>query len=337
MANTKKPAKAVKKKTTSTKLTKKEVKPIPKKGMTLLGRLRPRSGHRSFRMEKAIQLDKKSIAPAPKLFIKALQILKTNWRLFTGIIVIYIILDLILVGGITGASNLSSLKSDMNSVFMGNFSKLSTGLTLFTVLVGSIGSGGTNAGAGAYQTILLLLISVILIWTLRQVYSQNVVGIKDAYYQGVYPLIPFVLVLLVVSVELLPFIIGASLYSLVVGGGIATDWIERIITGLISLTLAFTSVYMLCSSLFALYIVTLPNMRPMQALRSARELVRFRRWVVLRKLIFLPFVLLLIGAIIMLPILMYITAAAWVIFFILTMLTIAVIHSYMYALYRELL
>ena len=61
--------------------------------------------------------------------------------------------------------------------------------------------------------------------------------------------------------------------------------------------------------MFALYIVTLPDMTPMKALRSARELVRYRRWTVLRKVLFLPLMLLVVAAIIMVPIIILADAA----------------------------
>jgi hypothetical protein len=78
-------------------------------------------------------------------------------------------------------------------------------------------------------------------------------------------------------------------------------------------------------------------MTPMKALRSARELVRYRRWTVLRKVLWLPFVLLLAAALIMVPIIIWLTALAQWIFFLLTMFAVAAVHAYLYGLYRELL
>ena len=94
---------------------------------------------------------------------------------------------------------------------------------------------------------------------------------------------------------------------------------------------------MICSSLFALYIVTLPNVTPMKALRSARQLVLHRRFLVLRKILFMPLALLVLGAIIMIPLIIFLTFAAEWIFFLLSMFVLTVVHAYMYTLYRELL
>jgi hypothetical protein len=94
---------------------------------------------------------------------------------------------------------------------------------------------------------------------------------------------------------------------------------------------------MVTSSVFALYIVTLPNVTPMAALRSARDLVLHRRWLIMRKVLFLPVALLVIAAIIMVPVIILSPAVAEWLFFGLSMLALAVVHSYMYGLYRELI
>jgi DNA-binding helix-hairpin-helix protein with protein kinase domain len=101
--------------------------------------------------------------------------------------------------------------------------------------------------------------------------------------------------------------------------------------------LVLLSLYMVSSSLFALYIVALPDMTPMRALRSARQLALHRRWTILRKILFLPFSLLLLSGLIMLPFIVLVPAiAAWV-FLILSLFGWIVALTYMYLLYRELL
>ena len=75
----------------------------------------------------------------------------------------------------------------------------------------------------------------------------------------------------------------------------------------------------------------------MLALRSARDLVRNRRWTIMRKVLFLPVMLLILGLVVILPIIYISAAAAGIAFFVLTMIAVLLIHSYMYRLYRELL
>ncbi|HVC36446.1 MAG TPA: hypothetical protein VNE40_03335 [Candidatus Dormibacteraeota bacterium] len=266
---------------------------------------------------------------------KGLITIRQHKQLFGGIILINGILTVILVQGLA-STNVGSLKAQFDQAFSGHFGQLASSLSVFAILIGSSGNGSSGT-AGAYQFFLTLITSLAIIWTLRQVQNGTLVRIRDSYYKGIYPLVPFVLVLIVIGLQLLPLLIGAALYNLVMTNGIAVMVIEKIIWALLFFALALLSLYMLSSSLFALYIVTLPDMTPIKALRSARGLVRNRRWSVLRKILFLPLALLIGAAIIMLPAIIWLAAIAPWIFFLLTMFGLVVVHSYMYSLYRELL
>ncbi len=261
------------------------------------------------------------------------------WRykeLFLWLSVAYGLLNIILVRGFSGGTDVSQLKSDFSHVFHGDFSALASSLTVFVSLVSTSGNTSSATG-GAYQLFLVLIMSLATIYALRMSFAGNAIRLRDAFYQGMYPLVQFLLVLLVVAIQSLPFIIGATMYSVVVSTGIASDVGQQFLWAIGFAVLAGWSLYMLCSSLFALYIVTLPDMTPLKALRSARELVRFRRWPLIRKLVFLPLALLVAAAVIMLPVILLVPVVAQWLFFFLTMTGLVVAHAYMYTLYRELL
>lgn len=266
---------------------------------------------------------------------------RTLWehkRFFIILTLVYGVLNLVLVQGFAaGSTNVSTLKDTLGLVFTGHFGSLASSLSIFALLIGSSGNS-TSPTAGAYQLFLALITSLAIIWTLRQLLAGvQLKRVRDAYYRGVYPLIPFILVLLVIGLQLIPLLIGSTVYSQVISGGIAVYFVEKFIWALLYGLLALLSLYMLSSSLFALYIVTLPDMTPMKALRSARELVRHRRWTVLRKIVALPVILLFAAAIVMVPIIIWLTALAQWVFFLLTMFGLVAVHAYMYTLYRELL
>jgi hypothetical protein len=297
-------------------------------------RLKPPT-YKAFRLQKRIRHTVK----LPSVWRLTKQVAQTLWahrRLFVGIILVYGLLNLVLVRGLASNTDIGSLKSQLSQVFTGHFGSLISGLSIFAVLVSSAGNGSSQT-AGAYQLFLGLITSLAVIWALRQALSGTNVRIRDAYYRGMYPLIPFMLVLLVVILQLLPLVIGGGIYGIVLSSGIAVYTSEKLIFLLLFILLGLLSFYLITSSLFALYIVTLPDMTPIKALRTARQLVRHRRWTVLRKIICLPIILLIVAAIIMVPIIVVATALAQWIFFILTMFAVAAVHTYMYTLYRELL
>lgn len=263
-------------------------------------------------------------------------LLWTHKKLFIGITLIYGLLNLVLVQGFAATTDVASLKQQLNQIFTGNFGSLATSFSVFVVLVGSAGNGSSPT-AGAYQFFLGLIVSLAIIWALRQIYADTKIRIRDAYYNGMTPLVPFLLVLLVIGLQLLPMLIGSTLYSVIINNGIAVYMIEKLLWLGVFLALSLASLYMISSSTIALYIVTLPGMTPMKALRSARHLVKRRRWVVMRKLLFLPLILFIVTAIIMLPIIIFATPLAQWVFFLLTMFALTVIHTYIYNLYRELI
>ncbi len=259
--------------------------------------------------------------------------LRSNWKLFLGITLIYAILTILFVRGLSSAADVENLKKQ----FGDSIGPVGNGLLVFALLAKSSGSNASQV-AGVYQTMLAIIVSLAVIWALRQVFAGTPkIRIRDSFYRGMYPLVPVLLVLLVIGLQLLPMVVGASLYGTIVSQGIASGPAERSIFGFIALLLSAWSVFMIISSVFALYIAALPEMTPMNALRSARGLVRYRRWTVLRKLLLLPLCLLVTALAVMLPIILSAPAlASWALLF-LTMTGLPIAHAYIYTLYRELL
>ncbi|HKU18651.1 MAG TPA: hypothetical protein VJP80_05240 [Candidatus Saccharimonadales bacterium] len=293
--------------------------------------------YRSFRLRPRIKHK-----PAPhgvpsafRLFGTALGTLKRNWILFGGILLVYAVLEVALVQGVGSSSDLANIKQSLDGIFKGSFAHLSSGASLFLYLAGSQGS--TVAGGGAYQFILGLIVTLAIIWALREVWAGRKARIRESYYRGMHPLVPLVLVLVVILLQCIPLAVGAYLYSVVSTNGLAASAIEQVLWVLLFVGLAAVTLYMVCSSLFAVYIVCLPGMTPLQALRSARILAKRRRLLILRKLLFLPVAIVLIAAVLMIPIVLFATAAAPWLFFAFSIVLIGVGHSYMYALYRSLL
>lgn len=288
--------------------------------------------------------------PSPKLpnsYDIFKQSLKNLWRFkwfFIGLTTIYGILTVILVKGLSSNLQLPAIKNTLETL-RGSHAPLGDSFALFKYLLTNIGTTN-NAGGVAFQTLLLITFSLAIIWGLRQ--AQNLEAkakitranrprVKDSLYKGMYPLVPFILILLIISVELIPLVVGNSVYSSVINNGFTLSVMERVTWTLAFFILAVTSLYLLTTSLFALYIVTLPDMVPLKAMQTAGKLVRFRRWTVMRKIIFLPILLLLFIGLVMLPILIWVTVIAQWTFFVLTLFSLSLIHAYMYSLYRSLL
>jgi len=274
-----------------------------------------------------------------KLFCKCLLIIWGRKRLFLGILLVYFVASLVLVKGLSVTNNLQDTKSGLDELVSGGWDKVLTGAALFSVLISGLNNPATEVG-GAYQSILFVGASLAIIWALRQSLSQKKsykIQVRDAFYKGFYPIVPLLVVVVVMGIQMIPVAVANFLYSIMISGGLAVTALEKSLWLVLILMLLLLSVYMVCSSLFAVYIVTLPDIRPMQALRSARELVRFRRAMVIRRLIVLPLTLLFGVAVIVVPVIFLSPNIAEWLFFLLSMASLVVAHSYLYVLYRELL
>lgn len=269
-----------------------------------------------------------------RLTWRIFHIFKQFWKPLGGIVLVYLILNIIFASGVSNISNsFQTIKDDLNAGGGHNLWHAAGG---FASLLGSSGASGSSTGS-TLQSILFVLESLVIIWALRHLLSGQAISVKLAYYKAMAPLIPFLLVILVIIIQLLPMTIGGTVLAAVATSVFTNSGVATVISSLIFAALAIWSLYMVSASVFALYIVTLPDMQPRQALRSARDLVRFRRLAVLRKVFFMPLFLIIVMGIIIVPLIVYAPAIVPAVFYILSMLAILFIHTYLYNLYRGLL
>ena len=310
--------------------------PVSKPVIRDTPRVLAKSRYASFRLHRPIKPLQPKLSSGLVILKNSLRTLLAHKRVFLGLTLVYVILSLIFVRGFGQGVNIPQIKDSLNSLYEGKLGGPKTSALLFGVLVTS-GNTTANTDGGIYQSMLLIIMSLATIWALRQVLSGKKISVKDSFYKGLYPLVPFILVMMMVGIQLIPFALGGWIYTTVISGGIAVSALEIALWGSLVFLLIILSLYMVSSSLFALNIVTLPNMTPMRALRSARQLVQHRRWLVIRKILFLPFALLILAAIIMLPFIILLPVLAEWVFFAISLLGWIITISYMYSLYRELL
>jgi len=321
----------------SSKSTKRKVqaKTSPKKSANKKKAVKPASNQPAV-IEKSAPVIYAKLPSIYQIAKKSVDLIWENRKLFIAICITYGLLNLILVQGLASGTNIDSLKSEISKGFSGHLGSLASSVGVFAELLSSSGNSSSQT-AGAYQVFLFIVISLAVIWTLRQIVAGKKIRMRQAFYQGMNPLIPFILVVLMFCIQLIPLVIGSALYSLAISSGVAITLIEKILFIIIFALFLSWSFYLLSSTIFAVYIVTLPDMTPLKALRSAKQLVKKRRIVIIRKILGMPVMLLIAAAIIMVPIIIVLTSLAQWVFFVLTTLTLLLAHTYMYTLYRELL
>lgn len=300
-----------------------------------------RSARRKLTRKQKISIARKEqnykkLPAAWKILVGAVKHLYENKKLFLGILVVFAVLNSLFVTGVSGNFPLQAIRAELADSSV-NTSGISGGFELFSQLLGSAGQASSDAG-GVYQTVFLIVASLALIWALRKTYhKKSKLRIRDSFYGGMGQLVPFTLILLVILLQLIPLVIGGSIFSIVQSNGIADSGVMQFMWGLVFALGLLTSLYWVSSSIIALYIVTLPGTAPMRALRQAKKIVRFRRGAVILKIAFLPVILTVSALVILLPLIIFVSPAAEVMFLAYNIVLLGVVHSYMYNLYRELL
>lgn len=297
-------------------------------------RKRKAPAYKSFRLSKKIRHPSgKQLPGIAKLCRTALVPLKRNRKLFIGLILIHFILTVMFASGIASTVDFVSVKHNIEQTFGGHINKFGSALALFSY---AISSGGVGASSN-YQVFITLIFTLAIIWGIRQTLAEETVNIRRAFYQGMYPLIPFLAVLAVIGLQLIPALIGNTLLSTVLANGLAISAMEKLFWWILFILLSMLSLYMVLSSIFGLYVSTLPDMTPIKALRSARGLVLHRRVQVALRLLGLPVVLLVLYGLVMIPLIFILPIAVVPAFMLLNSFTLFFANSYLYAFYRELI
>ncbi len=299
-------------------------------------RVRKSPAYKSFRLSKKIK--PAAAKPLPGIIALcrlAMLPMKKNKKLFLGIIALYLLLSLVFLGGISFSLSFLEVKNNLEETFGNNLSGFSSTLTMLTYILSS--GTGAQGGSSGFQAFIALLTSLAIIWGIRQVLAGDSVTVRQTFYQGIYPLVPFLLILFVIGLQLIPFLIGNFLLSTILANELAVTFAEKMLWWLVFGLLALLSLYMVTSSIFALYISTLPNMMPMKALRSARGLVLHRRLPIVFRLIGLPIIVAIIYFVILTPLIFIVPILAVPAFLFLSSFSLYFVHSYIYNLYRSLL
>lgn len=297
---------------------------------------RQKPKYKSFRLHKRIKHPQAKLPSWWHLFQKSLALMRANKKAILIFVIVYGLLNLFLVRGLTNTVDIEGIKESLSSIVGEESSGIAYSFTVFGLLADA-SIKGSGEVAQAYQSFLLIFASLSLIWLYRQQQAGNKVTMKMAFYRGMYPLVPFTLVLLVVFLQMIPALIGNFLYTTVISNGLVVGGLEQTAWLLFFGSTLLLSLYMISSSSMALYIVTLPEMTPMIALKQARELARYRRFPIIIRSIALIIIIFALLFLIVLPIIFFAPAMAEWIFFVVTVLGIPLVHGYMFSLYRELL
>jgi len=271
-------------------------------------------------------------------------------KLFLGVVLVYALLTAALVGIASQDTytNLSdTLRTTGQNVLQGEWNGVGeAGLLLATNITGAYNNTLSEVQQ-IYAIILGLFLWLTTVWLLRAILAGRKPKLRDGVYNAGAPVLPTFLVALVAIVQLLPVAFAAIAFGAGVESGILSGGIESMLFWTAALLLTVLSLYWITSTVIALVIVTLPGMYPMQALRTAGDLVIGRRIRILYRILWLLLLTALAWVVVVLPIIVFDTwlkailpAISWLPLIPVTLLimsTASIIWaaSYVYLLYRK--
>ena len=299
-------------------------------------RLRRKPVYKSFKLHKRVKHPSPPIPNWKVLTKKTFKLLAVNKKNIAWFFIFYGLIYFVFVRGFASPVDIDGIRDSFKDVLDRDISTLAVNFSVLALMLEST----TNAAGevqGLYQSFFFVVATLALIWLYRQQQAGNKVTMKDGFYRGMYPLIPFLLVLVVVGLQTIPASIGNYLFRTVIDNDLAVNIGEQLAWLVLFLLLILLSAYWITSSLIALFVVTLPEMTPRKALRKAKALVEFRRLSVMRKLIGLFFVVIMLFVAIVFPSIFISALLAQILYFVLTVLFVPFIVGYLFILYRELL
>jgi hypothetical protein len=285
---------------------------------------------------KKVTTEPAVLSSSINLFKKSYQVIEFQRKFFGLTVLTYILLMVTLVINISAFANVSNLKNSYTHGLTTIGSNLSASLSTLGSLSGTV-SGSNNSAGSVIQFLLFLLFSLILIRGVREATKSRKLKFSEGIYSSTYPFLQFVLVTLLLAVELIPVLIAVFIYQIVFNNGIASSAPEKIVWIIVCGLILMLGVYLLVSSIFAIFITTLPNMRPWASVKSSWKLVKNRRLLITRKILAMFLSLFLFVCIIALILIWLVPViSAWLLL-ILGIGSLVVIYTYMYILYKELI
>jgi len=203
---------------------------------------------------------------------------------------------------------------------------------------GFVYADSSSAASGIFGMMVGIIASLAGIWIVRHREAGQKLKIRDGYYKGMVQLIPFFLIIILLTLQLAPSYVGFAVFDTALKSGAVVTVLEYSVPLIVWIFLTGVSLYWTTATLMSIYVATIPGVLPMEAIRSGKKMVDGRRWFVFRRL--------LIGGLFMvatyLSVGYLLSSQNWdgavrqlsVIF---PILVIPFLHTYMFKIYNSLL
>jgi hypothetical protein len=233
-------------------------------------------------------------------------VLRVLWNrkwVYMRLVLVFAVLSVIFIGTVQ-ASNMSSINSVFDSATSGTNI---VGPVLKAVMtVGSSLGGALNANLTDVQYIyisaLYILALLTVIWLIRHQLAGKVVKLRDGLYSAGAPIAAEYILILIGIVQLIPLALATLLYVSATASGILDGGIETAMFSVALFLVVVLTLYFMTTTLFALFIASIPGTYPLKAYKAARRLVAGQRLRLLLRLLWMVIILLVAAFVVLVPI-----------------------------------
>lgn len=242
---------------------------------------------------------KQKLTSSYKLIKLSLHQLKSHKKLFFWVGFWFVALRILAIG-LPDVSTYQSVQ-EVLSESTGNTIDLTSISSLFGNVLGGAFSGTTTEISQVLQLLITIVFWLALIWISRQIMADKKTSLREALYNAPGALVPTLLILALLFVQLIPGSFGMFLLAYTTG---AIDGISGLLAmglSILSLLLIVWSVFMMIRTIIGLVVVSLPNTYPLNAFRTAKTVVKGRRFTILMKLLGLVIALTVLAIVLLVP------------------------------------
>lgn len=311
-----------------------------------LRRMRQEATHKSF-----VRTRRRDTVKKPKIegYIAfpwyVFRILWNRKWVYVRFVLLFFVLSVAFIGALQ-ADNIASVNEAIDSASSGN--SIMGPLMRAAVTVGSSIGGALNSNLSDVQYIYLSALVIVgvltIVWLLRHQLAGNKLKVRDGLYNAAAPIAAEYVLLIVGIAQLIPAALAVLVYMSATTSGLLSGGIETALFSLALLLIVVLTLYFMTTTLFGVFIATIPGTYPMKAYRVARQIVAGQRLRLLFRLLWMLVIILLVCFVVLVPIVIIVNSFgggnSWIIpiAYQLTVIT-AIVYgtAYSYLLYRRMI
>lgn len=309
-----------------------------------------RRPHRSFK--RTYRRDYARSLKLPGYWAFTGQVIATLWRnkRTLGLMVLLYAAITVFIGGLINQDTYTKVndlvKQAVGDISNGSFVTVGQAAAVFFTAM--INPANLSPDQQVYMIIIGVLVWLTAVWLLREIMAGRKPKLRDGLYSAGAPIVSTSVMAVIILIQMIPIFLVILAYSALNAFTFLTEGFGAFLFWTLAGLVIVLSLYWTVSSFFAMIIVTLPGMYPMQALRASGDLVVGRRLRVLFRilwmitLIMLGWLLLVVPTILfdswikgVLPAIKWLPIVPAVIVFV-SSLTIVWAATYIYMLYRRI-